>query len=102
MLVSVDAHLRALERAPAIGFGRYIISATTPFVPADLGALRHGAAAVVARHVPAFEAEYQRRGWAMVGGIDRLYVNARARCELHWQPRHDFSAAIERLRAGDA
>ena len=27
----VDAHLLALERAPAIGFGRYIVSATTPF-----------------------------------------------------------------------
>ena len=25
----VDAHLRALERAPALGFGRYIITATT-------------------------------------------------------------------------
>ena len=29
----VSAHLLALERAPAIGFGRYIISATSPFTP---------------------------------------------------------------------
>ena len=29
----VDAHLLALERAPEIGFGRYIVSATTPFTP---------------------------------------------------------------------
>src|SRR3954447_10719944 len=27
----VDAHRLALDRAPALGFGRYIISATTPF-----------------------------------------------------------------------
>ena len=27
----VDAHRLAIERAPGIGFGRYIISATTPF-----------------------------------------------------------------------
>ena len=27
----VDAHLLAAERAPAIGFGKYIVSATTPF-----------------------------------------------------------------------
>src|SRR5258706_194530 len=27
----VGAHLLALERAPSLGFGRYIISATTPF-----------------------------------------------------------------------
>ena len=32
----VDAHLVAAERAPAIGFGKYIISATTPFLPRGL------------------------------------------------------------------
>jgi UDP-glucose 4-epimerase len=32
----VDAHLLALEKTPQIGFGRYIISATTPFQPEDL------------------------------------------------------------------
>ena len=31
--MSSSAHLLALERAPALGFGRYIISATTPFLP---------------------------------------------------------------------
>jgi hypothetical protein len=29
----VTAHLRALAKARSIGFGRYIISATTPFTP---------------------------------------------------------------------
>ena len=29
----VDAHRLALERAPELGFGRYIVSATTPFTP---------------------------------------------------------------------
>src|SRR5262245_17042444 len=32
----VSAHLLALEKAPSLGFGRYIISATTPFVLDDL------------------------------------------------------------------
>lgn len=32
----VSAHLLAIEKAPSIGFGRYIISATTPFTPEDL------------------------------------------------------------------
>lgn len=36
----VSAHLMALEKAPLLGFGRYIISATTPFTPEDLSALR--------------------------------------------------------------
>ncbi|HKX41559.1 MAG TPA: NAD(P)-dependent oxidoreductase, partial [Burkholderiaceae bacterium] len=40
----VGAHLQALARAPALGFGKFIISATTPFTPADLVELRHDAA----------------------------------------------------------
>ncbi|HEU5296496.1 MAG TPA: NAD(P)-dependent oxidoreductase [Burkholderiaceae bacterium] len=94
----VDAHLLAIERAPQIGFGRYIISATTPFTPDDLPELRRDAAAVVRRRVPAFDAEYARRGWTMVPTIDRVYVNERARREFGWRPRHDFAAVIARLR----
>ena len=55
---AVSAHLLALERAAGIGFGRYIVSATTPFSAADLVELRTDAAAVVARHVPGYEDEY--------------------------------------------
>jgi len=94
----VDAHLLAIEKAPQIGFGRYIISATTPFTRDDLRELRSDAAAVVRRCAPAFEAAYARRGWSMVPAIDRVYVNERARRELGWQPRHDFAAVIARLR----
>lgn len=96
----VDAHLLALQKAPAIGFGRYIVSATTPFRPEDLAELRRDAPAVVRRRAPGHEAEYARRGWRMLPGIDRVYVNDRARAELGWQPRHDFDAVISRLRAG--
>jgi nucleoside-diphosphate-sugar epimerase len=96
----VDAHLLALERAPAIGFGRYIISATTPFSPADLAGLAQDAPAVVRRLFPGQEAEYQRRGWRMFPALDRVYVNARARAELGWQPRYDFRHVLGRLAAG--
>lgn len=96
----VKAHLLALEKAPAIGFGRYIVSATTPFRPEDLAELRRDAPAVVRRRVPGHEAEYARRGWRMLPSIDRVYVNDRARAELGWQPRHDFQAVIDRLQAG--
>ncbi|HEY9343796.1 MAG TPA: NAD(P)-dependent oxidoreductase [Inquilinus sp.] len=96
----VEAHLLALEKAPAIGFGRYIVSATTPFRPEDLAELRRDAPAVVRRRVPGHEAEYARRGWRMLPSIDRVYVNDRARAELGWQPRHDFAAVIDRLRSG--
>ena len=94
----VDAHLLAVRQAPQIGFGRYIVSATTPFTPDDLPALRHDAAAVVRARVPAFEALYAQRGWSMVPTIDRVYVNERARRELGWQPRHDFATVVARLR----
>lgn len=97
---AVTAHLLALERAAEIGFGKYIISATTPFTPADLAELRHDAPAVVRRLFPDFEAEYARRGWRMFPSIDRVYVNARARAELGWRPRYDFRAVLDSLTAG--
>jgi UDP-glucose 4-epimerase len=95
----VDAHLLAIDKAPQIGFGRYIISASTPFTRDDLGELRSDAPAVVRRRVPAYEAEYAGRGWSMVPTIDRVYVNERARRELGWRPRHDFAAVVARLRS---
>jgi UDP-glucose 4-epimerase len=97
----VSAHLLAAGKAPALGFRRYIVSATTPFTPEDMPALRGNAAEVLRRRVPGYEAEYARRGWKMAPGIDRVYVNERARRELGWQPRHDFTSLIARLRAGE-
>ena len=98
----VDAHVLALEKAPSIGFGRYIISATTPFQPDDLANLRLHAPQVVERRVPEYAEEYARRGWRMFPGIERVYVNERARRELGWRPRYDFRRIIDCLRAGDA
>jgi UDP-glucose 4-epimerase len=96
-----DAHLLAMERAPAIGFGRYIVTATTPFTRADLAALRDDAPSVVRRLFPDYEAEYARRDWRMFPSIGRVYVNQRARAELGWSPRHDFRSVLDALKAGD-
>ena len=96
-----DAHLLAMARAPAIGFGRYIVSATTPFTPADLPGLRADAPAVVRRLFPDQEAEYRRRGWRMFPQIDRVYVNARARTDLGWAPRYDFRLVLGLLEADE-
>jgi UDP-glucose 4-epimerase len=98
---AVSAHVRALERAPSIGLGRYIISATTPFSPDDLLELRADAPLVVRRRCPAYEQEYARRGWKMFPSIDRVYVNVRAREELRWRPRYNFGYVLDRLRAGE-
>jgi UDP-glucose 4-epimerase len=97
----VSVHRLALDRAPAIGFGRYIVSATTPFTRDDLAELRVDAPAVVRRRFPDYEALYAERGWRMFPAIDRVYVNARARNELGWAPRWDFRHALDLLRAGE-
>jgi UDP-glucose 4-epimerase len=97
----VSAHLLAVEKARGIGFGRYIISATTPFTRDDLPELRINALLVLKRRVPEYEAEYERRHWKMFAGIDRVFVNERARVELGWRPRYDFRYVLDRLRTGD-
>ena len=97
----VSAHLLAAERAPSIGFRKYIISATTPFRPDDLADLRVDAPRVVRERVPGYEAEYERRHWKMFPSIGRVYVNERARNELGWRPFYDFHSIISRLKAGD-
>jgi UDP-glucose 4-epimerase len=97
---AVRAHLDALDRAPALGFGRYIISATTPFARADAAALHADAPAVVARLFPDYPGIYARRGWRMLPAIERVYDNARARRDLGWSPRFDFRHALDRLAAG--
>ena len=98
---AVDAHLIAAERAPAIGFGLYLVSATTPFEPEHLSRLRSDAPRVVRALFPDYEEEYGRRGWAMLPGIDRVYVNRRAQEELGWKPRFDFRYILDRLKRGE-
>jgi UDP-glucose 4-epimerase len=99
----VDAHICALERAPRIGFGRYIISATTPFHREDAAELARDAPSVVDRCVPGWRDVYTRLGWQMHPSITRVYDNTRAREQLGWKPRYDFATAlaIARDNAGD-
>jgi UDP-glucose 4-epimerase len=97
----VSAHLLAIGHAPSAGFAKYIISATTPFSRDDVAELRRDVPQVLRRYVPGFGAEYARRGWTMVSGIDRVYFNAGARAGLGWQPRHDFRNLLARLRTDD-
>ncbi len=97
----VTAHRLALERAPEIGFGRYIVSATTPFSRDDLAELAVDAPSVVRRLFPAYEAVYALHGWRMFPRVDRVYANAQARRALGWAPRYDFRYALDRLAANE-
>jgi nucleoside-diphosphate-sugar epimerase len=96
----VSAHLLAGECAPSISFARYIVSATTPFLIEDLAELRTNAPRVLRKRVPEYEQIYQRRGWKMFDGIDRVYVNEAARNDLKWEPKYDFAHVLSRLREG--
>jgi UDP-glucose 4-epimerase len=98
----VDAHLLAIRAAPVIGFGRYIISATTPFRPEDLAALCERAPEVVATYFPEYPDVYRRLGWKMFPGIQRVYVNARARRDLAWRPKYDFATVLGLLAQGES
>jgi nucleoside-diphosphate-sugar epimerase len=98
---AADAHLLALDRAADIGFGRYILSATTPFTRDDLAQLRRDTRDVVRRLYPDFEDIYAARGWTMDASIDRVYVNAHAREELGWSPAYDFRRALTAVAAGE-
>ena len=91
----------ALEKAPALGFDKFIVTATTPFDRGDLAELGRDAPAVVARRYPQYAAIYATRGWQMLPTLDRVYVNAHARERLGWQPRYDFERALRNLAAGE-
>ncbi|MEI9813530.1 MAG: NAD(P)-dependent oxidoreductase [Acidobacteriota bacterium] len=94
-----SAHVMALEKAREVGFGRFVVSAPTPFTPDDLAELRADAPAVVRRYFPEYEAIYAKRGWSMFPSIDRVCVSQRARTELGWQPQHNFASTLHQLEA---
>jgi len=96
----VAAHFCALERAGTLGFGRFIISATTPLQREDAAALGRDAAPIVERRVPGYAAVYATRGWQMLPTLDRVYDNGRARRLLGWRPQYDFGRALQALAAG--
>ncbi len=97
----VDAHLKAAERAPHLGFGRYVVSATTPFTRGDMAQLRTGAASAFARRAPLAAAVWKERGWRFPVRLDRVYANARARRDLGWRPRFDLNAIAARVASGE-
>ncbi len=96
----VNAHIAAAGRAPELGFGRYIISATTPFLPEDLQGLNSNAPDIVRKRVPAYLDIYNQFGWKMFDKINRVYVNDAARADLGWRPKYDFAYILKCLGKG--
>jgi UDP-glucose 4-epimerase len=96
----VTAHLCALDKAPELGFGQFIISASSPFRHEDAADLAVDTPAVVARYVPGYAAIYEERGWEMFASIGRVYDNRLARETLCWSPEYSFERAIADLGEG--
>jgi len=97
----VSAHLCAIDKAAALGFGRFIISATTPFIRDDAAGLGRDAPAVLSARVPEYRDIFAKRGWKMLPTLDRVYDNTRALNLLGWQPRYDFRRALEAAARGE-
>jgi UDP-glucose 4-epimerase len=94
---AAEAHVLALQRAPALGFGTFIVSAPTPFSRSDCEALIADAPSVVERYFPDFPRLYARRGWTMFRSIDRVYDAGLAERVLGFRCRTDFRAVLDRL-----
>jgi UDP-glucose 4-epimerase len=94
------AHLAALDRAPALGFGTFILSAPPPFAQSDCAALIGDAPAVIAHYFPEAPGLYARAGWRLPGHIDRVYVPAKAERLLGFRCRVDFAAILAALASG--
>jgi UDP-glucose 4-epimerase len=97
---AADAHVAALERAPALGFRIFVLAAPTPFAREDAKALIDDAPAVIARYFPEAPALYAKVGWSLPASIERIYDASRAETELGFRCRTDFAAILDALRSG--
>ena len=97
---AAQAHLLAIEKAEEIGFGKYIISATSPFRKEDLEDLNANAEKLLGRIYPHYREVYDALGWKMFSQMGRVYVNEKARRELGWKPKRDFGYILDCLKEG--
>jgi UDP-glucose 4-epimerase len=97
---AAEAHVAALDRAPALGLDTFILSAPTPFKPEDCEELIADASAVVRRYFPHYPEVYERLGWTMFRSIDRVYVAERAARRLGFLCRIGFKEMLDELEMG--
>lgn len=95
---AAEAHVVALDKAPTIGFGTFIVSALSPFDRSEAVELKSDAAAVISRHFPDAARLYARRGWKLPTGIGRVYDASRALRDLGFKCRTDFEQVLGALR----
>jgi len=94
---AAESHVVALARAPEIGFDTFIVSALTPFSPADCEALIADAPSVVARYFADYRDLYASRGWTMFDSIDRVYDSRKAAERLAFTCATGFREILDGL-----
>jgi nucleoside-diphosphate-sugar epimerase len=94
------AHIAALERAPEIGFGVFVVSAPTPFRREHAAELKRDAAGLIARLYPEARALYAQKGWRLPASIGRVYDASLAEASLGFRAAGDFAAVLAALREG--
>jgi nucleoside-diphosphate-sugar epimerase len=99
---AAEAHVAALDRAAAVGFGVFLVCAPTPFARGDAHDLKRDAGAVVSRYYPAAAELYARRGWRLPQRIGRVYDSGLAERMLGFRCKTDFAAVLEAMAAGGA
>jgi UDP-glucose 4-epimerase len=97
---AAEAHIAAFEKAPALGFGLFIVSAPPPFAPEEAEELLRDAPAVVARHFPEAASLYARAGWRLPDHIERVYDPSRAEALMGFRCGTDFAAVLRALERG--
>jgi nucleoside-diphosphate-sugar epimerase len=94
------AHIAALERAPSLGFGIFVISAPPPFSLDESEALKRDAAAVVSRHFPEAPELYRKQGWHLPRSIGRVYDPSAAEKLMGFRCNTDFASVLNALKDG--
>ncbi|QIG81201.1 NAD-dependent epimerase/dehydratase family protein [Stakelama tenebrarum] len=95
------AHIVALEKAPDVGFGTFIVSAPPPFARADVAELKRDSSAVIARYFPDAPELYAARGWTLPASIGRVYDPGLAERRMGWRAQTDFRAVLDAMARGD-
>jgi nucleoside-diphosphate-sugar epimerase len=97
---AAEAHIAALQCAPALGFDTFILSAPTPFDRSEAAELKRDAAAVIARHYPEAPALFAARGWTLPVSLGRVYDAGHAERRLGFRCQTGFAEVLETLRHG--
>jgi len=95
---AADAHIAAVDLAPALGFDSFIVSAPPPFDRSEGRELKRDAATVIARHFPDAPSLFARRGWTLPASLSRFYDPRHAERRLGFRCRTSFAEVLAALR----